>query len=396
MKNPAHAPKLMYLRGDPTGPATGEAEVLEKACEANGVTFLCPDPGVPGPQPRSLLAATAAAATLFDERADTYAFARSTGVPLLLGALAAWLRQHPNRPSPVAAMVLLAPVTASLTGGAPLGRFAAPSADELSALRVPTLLVTDADDRTGARDSAEALHQVMPASVLVEELVTRHGGAHPPAQPDSASGVPLAHAVWERAAAFFSDVSGTEFGRVRGPKLEVGFHEAGELRLLPDVTAEAADILVSAYGRLSHPRDTHVRRMVDHPGILVWARSGGRLVGCSHIRADGKWGACGTVPEYRGYGIGFRLARLGLRQLPAQFVEVGRHAPHGLRLVLGCGFRPLHEESVVRAVLRSAVHREIEPLDVDALGFVYRRKREGGQDTGPLRLCLHHPRPSSG
>ncbi|MFG2373795.1 hypothetical protein ACGFY9_20255 [Streptomyces sp. NPDC048504] len=377
MKNPTHAPKLMYLRGDPTGSASEEAEVLEKACEANGMTFLCPDPGVLGPQPRSLLAATAAATTLFDERADTYAFARSTGVRVLLGASAAWLRQHPNRPPPLAAMVILAPVTASLKAGA-LGRFAAPSADELSALRVPTLLLTDADDRTGARDNAEALHRVMPASILVEEPV------------------PLGHAAWERAAAFFSDASGTEFGRVRGPQLEVGFHEARELRLLPDVAAEAADILMSAYGRLSHPRDTHVRRMVDHPGILVWARSGGRLVGCSHIRADGKWGACGTVPEYRGYGIGFRLARLGLRQLPAQFVEVGRNTPHGLRLVLGCGFRPLHEESAVRAVLRSAVRREIEPLGVDALGFVYRRKREGGRDTGPLRLCLHHPQPPGG
>ncbi|WP_427922366.1 hypothetical protein [Streptomyces sp. cg40] len=381
MKNPTHASELMYLRGDPTESATGEADVFAKACEANGVTFLCPDPGTPGPRPRSLLAATAAVTTLFDERADTYVFARSTGVRVVLGALAAWLRQHPNRPAPVAAMVLLAPVTASLGAGAALGRFAAPSADELSALRVPTLLVADADDRTGARDTAEALHAVMPASVLVEEHVTRPGRAH---------------AVWERATAFFSDASGTEFGRLRGPQLEVGCHEARELRLLPDVTTEAADILVSAYGRLSHPRDTHVRRMVDHPGLLVWARSGGRLVGCSHIRADGKWGACGTVPEYRGYGIGLRLARLGLRRLPAQFVEVGRNTPHGLRLVLGCGFRPLHEESAVRDILRSAVRREIEPLGVDALGFVYRRKREGGRDTGPLRLCLHHPRLSCG
>ncbi|MER7563499.1 hypothetical protein ABTZ93_11080 [Streptomyces sp. NPDC097941] len=364
---------MMYLRGDLAGPGREETEVIEAACEASGVTFLCPDPGVLGPEPRSIAVATAVVTTLFDEHAETYAFARGSGVQVLLAALAAWLRQHPNHLSPVAAMVLCAP---------PLEGFAEPSGD-LSALRVPTLVVTEAGDR--ARAAAEALQHRLPCAILVEEPFTRHGCV-------GASAAHLARAAtWERATAFFSDASGTAFGQVRGPELEVGFHETRDLRFLPDVAAEAADVLVSAYGRLSHSRDTHIRRMVDHPGTLVWARSAGLLVGCSHIRADGKWGACGMVPEYRGYGIGFRLARLGLRQMQNQFVEVGRNTPHGLRLVLGCGFHPLHDESAVRTLLRSAVRREIEPLGVDALGFVYRRKREGGRDTGPLRLCLHRP-----
>ncbi|MFD5590989.1 hypothetical protein [Streptomyces griseorubiginosus] len=343
------------------------------------MTFLCPDPGALGAEDRSAAAVTA----LFDERAVTYAFARGTGVRVLLAALTAWLRQLPRRPSPVAAMVLCAPVTESWEAGAPLYEGADPFSGELTALGVPTLVIDDTGNRTGA--GTEALWHATHASVLVEESVARHGH-------NGASGASQVRAVWERAAAFFSNTSRSEFGRMRGPELEVGFHNARELRLLPDVAAEAADVLVSAYGLLSHSRETHIRRMVDHPGTLVWARSGGLLVGCSHIRADGKWGACGTVPEYRGYGIGFRLARTGLRQVRDQFVEVGQNATHGLRLVLGCGFRPVHDESLVRAVLRTAVHREIEPVGSDALGFVYRRKREGGKDTGPLRLCLHASR----
>ncbi|MEV5546237.1 GNAT family N-acetyltransferase [Streptomyces sp. NPDC052309] len=298
---------------------SGRARLLEAACTARGLPFLCPDLRAVPPLSRSEVVLR-----LLDRRVAALAIVGRAAEGVLTEALARWRRRHPGAPSPVAAVLLCAP---------------APGVRPPEALGVPTRVV--------------------------------HGPG-----------------IWGQAVSCFSEVSGRELWRPGGPRLTFGALALSELRGRPDTAAEAADVLLSAYGTASHPRETHLRRLTTSSGLLVWARADGRLVGCSQVRGDGKWGACGTLPAYRGLGIGLRLARLAQRRFPGQFVEVGRDTPHAVRLVLGCGFRPVRDERTVRSVVRSSVGREIGVIGVDELGVVYRRLREGGGHTGPLRLYV--------
>lgn len=401
-------PRILYLHGFATGPKSRKARIFEAACEANGIDFLCPDLNLPDFARLSFPAMIEVVVNLLNEHDNTYAVASSMGASVLVGSMIELRKRSPDGDLPLKAMALLAPTAdfrsslLRMIGSKQadewlergwksfphhavnriiavshelLDAYSAPTSDELDAINIPAIIIHGAKDDVISRDDAELLHEMLPDSTLIEESEADHRLSQMGAK------------SWDRVASFFSEKSDSGFIQSSESGFRFGLYTSRDLSKMPDFVAEATEIIVSSYGPLSHPRDVLVRRMTEDPGILVWARDGSRIVGCSQVRADGKWGACGVLPRYQGRGLGRRLARLGQRQITEQLVEVGKASHSALRLVLGSGFRPVYDKTTAVSVLRSSVRQEIEIIEVDKLGVVYRRQRERGDDTGPLRLC---------
>jgi hypothetical protein len=176
------------------------------------------------------------------------------------------------------------------------------------------------------------------------------------------------------------------------PAIDLRYESApvDALRSASEVVDEAVTVLRRAYQPRSYPASTHYARILDEPSVLVWARDLSAedrpMVAAAYVRMDGKLGACGLLPRYRGHGVGLRLARLSQKLVYPQFVEVDLAGEVALRMMIGVGFRPVYRADRVKAILASAGHHGVEVQGCDALGAYYYRDRRISTEARPMRL----------
>jgi ribosomal protein S18 acetylase RimI-like enzyme len=108
-----------------------------------------------------------------------------------------------------------------------------------------------------------------------------------------------------------------------------------------EISEEVASVLLRSFGDSAYPAELHDRRLTTEQQRLFVARFSNTMesiIGCSYVRLDGKRGATGVLPEFRGIGVGLALVLESLRELPAQYAEVKVSNSRQIHILSQCGF----------------------------------------------------------